>query len=214
MVEKPTEGKCSVCGSENLIFNEDGSGRCQDCGRVFRWASEEEISRDEPVEDKTEEEVFEIEEKEDSEPAGKTVKGVSATATPRKSDRISKSKRNGFHPTNKPRSTQKKEIKKGFIWIALTGFILLMAGYGIFYGITSAEEFIGEPIEYNNAFRALSFMMNYIGIVLIGLGLTYGALTADHLEDRVRSWMLAAMAILMGLFLGLGIFTMLTMSSL
>ncbi len=34
---KPTSGKCSVCGSRNLTFNDDGTGKCLDCGRTFWW---------------------------------------------------------------------------------------------------------------------------------------------------------------------------------
>ncbi len=34
---KPTSGKCSVCGSRNLTFSDDGTGRCLDCGRTFWW---------------------------------------------------------------------------------------------------------------------------------------------------------------------------------
>jgi len=36
-VEKPTEGICAKCGSTNLSFFDDGTGRCNNCGRIFNW---------------------------------------------------------------------------------------------------------------------------------------------------------------------------------
>jgi hypothetical protein len=35
--QKPTQGKCSQCGNENMMFNDDGSGSCPGCGRTFYW---------------------------------------------------------------------------------------------------------------------------------------------------------------------------------
>ncbi|GEM_PF-4098355 len=35
--KKPTKGKCKECGSTNLEFYDDGSGKCLDCGRTFWW---------------------------------------------------------------------------------------------------------------------------------------------------------------------------------
>ncbi len=34
---KPKKGICSKCNSKNLRFYDDGSGRCGNCGREFRW---------------------------------------------------------------------------------------------------------------------------------------------------------------------------------
>lgn len=34
---KPKKGICSKCNSKKLRFYDDGSGRCSDCGREFRW---------------------------------------------------------------------------------------------------------------------------------------------------------------------------------
>ena len=34
---KPKKGVCSKCDSKNLRLYDDGSGRCSDCGREFRW---------------------------------------------------------------------------------------------------------------------------------------------------------------------------------
>jgi DNA-directed RNA polymerase subunit RPC12/RpoP len=36
-VVKPRKGICSKCNSRSLRFYDDGSGRCSDCGRQFRW---------------------------------------------------------------------------------------------------------------------------------------------------------------------------------
>jgi uncharacterized membrane protein len=34
---KPTSGKCSVCNQNNLIFFDNGMGKCLFCGRTFDW---------------------------------------------------------------------------------------------------------------------------------------------------------------------------------
>jgi hypothetical protein len=36
-IEKPSSGLCGVCRSSRLVFDDDGSGRCQECGSGFRW---------------------------------------------------------------------------------------------------------------------------------------------------------------------------------
>ncbi len=36
-IERPARGVCGVCGSDHLIFYEDGCGRCSDCRGEFRW---------------------------------------------------------------------------------------------------------------------------------------------------------------------------------
>ncbi|MEM3444650.1 MAG: FlaD/FlaE family flagellar protein [Thermoplasmata archaeon] len=36
-IEKPTEGICAKCGSTKLSFFDDGTGKCNNCGRVFNW---------------------------------------------------------------------------------------------------------------------------------------------------------------------------------
>lgn len=36
-IEKPSSGLCGVCRSARLVFEDDGTGRCADCGSVFRW---------------------------------------------------------------------------------------------------------------------------------------------------------------------------------
>lgn len=35
--EKPTEGICAKCGSSKLSFFDDGTGKCNNCGRIFNW---------------------------------------------------------------------------------------------------------------------------------------------------------------------------------
>jgi len=36
-IEKPSSGTCGVCRSRRLVFEDDGWGRCEDCGSAFRW---------------------------------------------------------------------------------------------------------------------------------------------------------------------------------
>ncbi|MEM3396591.1 MAG: FlaD/FlaE family flagellar protein [Thermoplasmata archaeon] len=36
-LEKPTEGICAKCGSTKLSFFDDGTGKCNNCGRTFNW---------------------------------------------------------------------------------------------------------------------------------------------------------------------------------
>ena len=36
-IARPALGRCGVCGSDHLIFYEDGWGRCSDCSGEFRW---------------------------------------------------------------------------------------------------------------------------------------------------------------------------------
>lgn len=37
VAKKPRKGKCKDCGSKNLQFYDDGTGRCPNCGRTFQW---------------------------------------------------------------------------------------------------------------------------------------------------------------------------------
>jgi hypothetical protein len=37
-IPKPTGGICKACKSRNLVFNDDGTGRCIDCNRKFVWS--------------------------------------------------------------------------------------------------------------------------------------------------------------------------------
>ncbi len=36
-IARPTPGRCGACGSDHLLFYEDGWGRCTDCEVEFRW---------------------------------------------------------------------------------------------------------------------------------------------------------------------------------
>src|SRR6266571_194249 len=36
-ISKPVAGMCGVCSSRRVAFDDDGGGRCADCGSVFRW---------------------------------------------------------------------------------------------------------------------------------------------------------------------------------
>src|SRR5207253_10362546 len=36
-IEKPASGICGVCRSRRIVFEDDGWGRCEDCGSTFRW---------------------------------------------------------------------------------------------------------------------------------------------------------------------------------
>ncbi|HYV08099.1 MAG TPA: hypothetical protein VEL81_00770, partial [Thermoplasmata archaeon] len=36
-ISKPVAGMCGVCSSRRVAFDDDGEGRCADCGSVFRW---------------------------------------------------------------------------------------------------------------------------------------------------------------------------------
>ncbi|MDG6220406.1 MAG: hypothetical protein QCI38_03035, partial [Candidatus Thermoplasmatota archaeon] len=35
--QKPSKGKCGGCSSSDLVFYDDGSGMCNECGHVFWW---------------------------------------------------------------------------------------------------------------------------------------------------------------------------------
>ncbi len=36
-IEKPATGTCGVCRSMRVLFEDDGWGRCEECGNTFRW---------------------------------------------------------------------------------------------------------------------------------------------------------------------------------
>jgi len=36
-IQKPASGTCGVCRSTRVTFQDDGWGRCEDCGTTFRW---------------------------------------------------------------------------------------------------------------------------------------------------------------------------------
>ncbi len=170
MVEKPTEGICGACDSEELEFFDDGSGKCISCDRVFRWDSEDT--------------------KDDEEILSKRV-----------------GRKNGFNPARRPAAARsKKEKYTSFIKILIVGFLLLIAGYSLMFSMHAMEDFVEEPIEFASTLVILSLMFVNIGIVIIGLGLVMGAVKAEHMDEEIRAWMLMAIAVLLGVFLGLGNF--------
>ncbi len=185
MVDKPSEGKCSECGSENLQFFDDGSGKCPDCGRTFTWASQPQQTQTQPSTQQT-------------------------TAQPQRTQAPQQSKTQKSSSNKKTirrkKSSSKKKKNKIFLWISAAGFIMLAIGYGLIFSIQSAIAF-ETTIDNANGLMLIGQMLNYIGIIVVGLGLTYGAATAEYLDAKVRAWMLAAMAILLGLFLTFGMFS-------
>ncbi len=46
-IVKPMKGICSKCGSKNLRFFDDGTGRCPNCRHDFRWNGETSRLQDE-----------------------------------------------------------------------------------------------------------------------------------------------------------------------
>ncbi len=169
MVEKPTEGICGACDSEELEFFDDGSGRCISCDRVFRWDSED--TNDDKILSKR---------------AGR---------------------KSAFNPARRPAAARsEKEKYTGFIKILIVGFLLLIAGFSLMFSMHAMEDVVEEPIEFTSTLVIFSLFFVNIGIVIIGLGLVMGAVKAEHMDEEIRAWMLMAMAVLLGVFLGLGNF--------
>lgn len=156
MVEKPTEGLCANCNSDSLVFYDDGTGECLNCGREFRWDEEEYEEKKEPK--------------------------TAATASP--------------PPRREPTRAVQRNTK--FVNIAMLGFSLMIVGY-----IIVGFMYMGFEIDQDiiNILQGLYIILIYTGVLLIGAGLVYGAATAEYLENRVRAWMIVAMAVLLGLFL-------------
>ena len=48
--QKPAEGRCSQCGNESMVFNDDGSGSCPGCGREFWWDPSRKPPEETPIE--------------------------------------------------------------------------------------------------------------------------------------------------------------------
>lgn len=191
MVEKPKEGICSVCGSERLEFYDDGTGRCPDCGRTFRWASQEEIEGGPPEPEVSEEPRMQEEPEVSPEPQDEAKTAPSTEPERRSPARVSKP------PTSRKES-------RTFLWIAVVGFIIMMVGYTLIYGLNAVSTMQDDGLENINAYRNIGVMLNFVGVLIVGIGLLIGAVTADQLDDKIRAWLLIAMAILLGLFLSLG----------
>ncbi len=184
MVEKPKEGICSQCGTEELEFYDDGTGSCSNCGRVFRW--DHETSKD-FIEEHT---PSDIDDEIDDE----------GSILPRFR------KNRGFTPSRPPAVSSRIKPKKGFLYICITGIILLIVGYVLIFGSTieSVEPMEDEVADDTHMFIPIALMLNCIGVLVLSLGLIYGAATAEQLDGQIRAWMILAMAIILGLFLTFG----------
>ncbi len=170
MVDKPTEGICGACDSESLEFFDDGSGRCTDCDRMFRWAPEKEDGSEDV----------------------------------KKTSRIT-SRSNGFNPAKRPAASLSDRYSR-YLKVLVVGFLLLIAGYSLMFSMHAVTDWQEEPLELASTFIILSLLFVNVGVVLIGFGLVLGAVKAEHLDDDLRGWMFMAMAVLLGVFLGLGNF--------
>ncbi len=196
MVEKPEEGICFHCGSEDLVFKDDGTGRCKDCHRVFNWdtlpsiGEFEEERGDRYAEQLSENHWKEFEDFQDDIPDTR--------------DTRPPSKKIDFNPSRTPAAASRKKPKKGFLWIGITGIITMIIGYSMFFLIMANTASGGGVAENTPALSYIAIMLNCIGILLLGMGMFYGAAGAEHLDDRIRAWMFIAMAIILGLFITFG----------
>ncbi len=179
MVEKPEEGICSQCGTEELEFYDDGSGSCRNCGRVFRWNHEV------PESDL------------DVEIWGDEIPSEDI-------EHCQEQKNTGFTPSRPPRAATRIKPKKGFLSICTAGIILLIVGYVMIFMLTADAAGGGDILEGNPEFINIALMLNSVGVLVLSLGLIYGATNADHLDSQIRAWMLIAMALILSLFLSFG----------
>ncbi len=174
----PRAGICGECGSEKLTFFEDGSGRCESCDRLFSWKEED----DEDIEKLDDEEEF------------------------LKNDLPSlRSRTNGFDPSRPPRAALQREKETGFLKIINSGFILLILGFIVFYGVLAVNSPLDISRDDAETVLIFSQMIKYVGVVLVGMGLVIGAVKGEHLDDNIRGYMVVSMAVLLGITLGLSI---------
>lgn len=199
MVEKPEEGICSRCDSENLEFHDDGSGRCLNCGRSFRWVSKEDISpKKGDLSDQSGQNQSDTTEPQHSEQVpeekfpSKRVSGVSRTNG-------SISSRQGYTPSKK-NSVVEKPKGKGFLWVGVLGIVLMMIGY-IFISLYTME--IGLE-EHHKIIQGLYMLLTSVGVLLAGIGMLVFGSVADHLDEHVRKGLIISAAILIALYLGIG----------
>ncbi len=228
MVEKPQEGKCAKCGSENVKFYDDGFGRCLDCGRTFQWMEEDEKQQQQPQQQQPQQQ------QRQQSPEKQQTTSRQPQSQQQRSERTSKSsqpaqqqqpQKSSRQPqptqqrstqtkpstrsrktTKKTSKTKKSKVSKDYLYITSIGFILAIIGYIILS--TTAMGFDIKP-DTMQMLRGIYMLLSYTGVLLIGLGLVKGALTADHLDKKIRSWMLIATAILLGLFLSFNMLNML-----
>ncbi len=186
MVDRPKEGICYQCGSENLVFKKDGTGRCRDCNRVFNWKSYSTgVGRYERSGKKT-----------------KIVWGKPETNTKPRRTSVDK----GFLPSRVPASVSRRKPKRGFVWLGVIGIIMVIVGYSILFSIIMDSAPVEDPEDSQEESRLTypALLLTYVGVMILCLGMFYGAATATHLDDQIRAWLIISMAILMGLFLSFG----------
>lgn len=202
MVEKPEEGICSRCDSENLEFYDDGSGRCLDCGRAFRWASKEELSQQKSDVDRsaqTEQTTSTSERPPDStrrsqpqQMSGSQTTGVSRTNGTAPS-------RNGYTPSQKTGAIEEPK-GRGFLWLGVVGLVLMMVGY-VLASLFTME--VGLE-EHREIIRGSYLLLTSVGVLMAGLGMLVFGSVADHLDEHIRKGLIMAAALLIALYLGFG----------
>ncbi len=88
------------------------------------------------------------------------------------------------------------------MWIAITGFIVMMVGYVLRF-ITNMDLGMSMTNTVEQNLTILGLILSFSGVITSGIGLIIGGTKADHLPDKVRSSMFIAVALLIGLYLGL-----------
>lgn len=194
MVDKPTEGICSRCNSEDLEFYDDGSGRCMNCDRTFRWASEEEIAQQEG-EDEIEEQ------KERPEPSQERyqqrlssplVSGLSRTNGDKRGDRRS------YSPSQRGEGVE-RNTGRGFLWLGVLGLILMMLGY-VLSSLFAMD--IGLT-EYESIIRGSYILLTSVGVLIAGMGMLIFGSVADDLDENIRMGLIIGSSLLIAIYLGL-----------
>ncbi len=196
MVEKPTEGLCSRCDSESLEFYDDGSGRCLNCGRNFRWADKGEISQESKVQERpqtTREFQFETMATSEVSQQNRATPSISRT------NGESRTTSRGYTPDLENRTSKKSSGRKA-LWVGVVGFIFMIAGY-VLLSLNMMEIGLEEHIEI---IRGLFVLFTSIGVLIAGTGLAVHGATADDLGDNVRLGLLLSAALLIGIYLGIG----------
>jgi len=183
MVEKPTEGICSQCKSESLDFFDDGSGRCMNCGRTFRWASEEELNQetthyDSPTQTRTSSQ-------QPISQSSRTNVGQSA-------------KMQGYTPSQRSERYKKPNGKK-FLWLGVTGIVLMIVGY-VLSSIFTMN--IGLE-EHDEIVRGIYILLTSVGVLMAGMGMLIFGSVADHLDENIRMGLIIASSLLIAIYLGL-----------
>lgn len=197
MVNKPSEGICSRCNSENLEFYDDGSGRCMNCGRTFRWASKEEIAQqieeeeDYPQKEQQESPTQESKEKPESQTG--MVAGVSRTNGGTQINRR-------VHTPSQRNNVVEKSSGRGFLWLGATGLIFMMVGY-VLLSLFAMD--IGLS-EHQQIVRGLYILFTTVGVLMAGMGMMVHGAVADDLDESVRMGLIIASSLLIAIYLGIG----------